>query len=69
MTLLPCRDMVLKLLEKKPHKRLGSVHHSYESDPDSVKRHPFFASVNWAELTTRSTKAPFIPGEIAIIPR
>jgi ribosomal protein S6 kinase alpha-5 len=31
------------------------------SDAESVKRHPFFKSINWDDLLRRNIPAPFVP--------
>ncbi|KAG0487478.1 hypothetical protein HPP92_009573 [Vanilla planifolia] len=48
------RDLINSLLAKDPAKRLGST-----TGAAAVKRHPFFASVNWALL--RCSAPPHMP--------
>ena len=31
------------------------------SDAESVKRHPFFKTINWDDLLRRNVPAPFVP--------
>ena len=42
--------MLSQLLEKEPLRRL--------SDSHSIKKHPFFANINWEELGTENVVAP-----------
>jgi serine/threonine protein kinase len=44
---------ICQLLEKDPSKRLCSI--------AQVKHHPFFASINWADIETLSTPTPWVP--------
>eukprot|EP01012_Entosiphon_sulcatum_P050978 TRINITY_DN6997_c0_g2_i1.p1 TRINITY_DN6997_c0_g2~~TRINITY_DN6997_c0_g2_i1.p1 ORF type:complete len:390 (+),score=58.86 TRINITY_DN6997_c0_g2_i1:18-1187(+) len=46
-------DLCLKLLEKDPSKRLALA--------SDVKRHPFFATVNWSAVYERRVRPPFVP--------
>lgn len=47
-------DLINKLLTMDPKKRLGS------KGIQEIKKHPFFAEVDWAHLM--ETEAPFVPG-------
>ncbi|KAL6299122.1 kinase-like domain-containing protein [Sparassis latifolia] len=49
-----CKDIVIRLLDKRENSRLGS-----KSGASEVKRHKWFAKVNWGLL--RNTKPPIIP--------
>ncbi|XP_052199825.1 serine/threonine-protein kinase D6PKL2-like [Diospyros lotus] len=51
----PAKDLMTQLMAKDPTKRLGSA-----TGATAIKRHPFFAGVNWALL--RCTAPPFLPG-------
>ena len=51
-----CKDIILKLLNKNQHKRLGS-----EADSLEVLSHPWFKDLDWSKLLERKLKAPFIP--------
>lgn len=42
---------------RDPKDRLGSG----EDDAEELKRHPFFAGVNWAELAEGNTPPPWQP--------
>jgi len=46
------KDLLTRLLEKNPEKRLGSA-----GGADEIKRHPFFQSINFPLI--RNCKAPF----------
>lgn len=52
-----CEDLIASLLRKNFQKRLGS-------GPDGaahVKRHPWFKSINWAQLEKLKLKSPYVP--------
>lgn len=49
-----CMDLVLKLLEKDPKKRIG-----FEFDADEIKAHLFFRNVNWTHVYAKSIPPPF----------
>ena len=49
-------DLIQKLLEKDPEKRIG-----YKNDSKEIKDHPFFASINWEDLAQRKIDALFKP--------
>jgi serum/glucocorticoid-regulated kinase 2 len=50
------RDILEKLLEKDPKKRLGSIR-----DADEVKNHPWFQGINWEDLKDKKYEAPYVP--------
>lgn len=50
------KDIIVKLLNKTPEKRLGSLADSLE-----VLSHPWFSSLNWTQINDKKVKAPFIP--------
>lgn len=50
------KDLILKLLNKVPSKRLGGVHGAAE-----IKMHPFFEGLNWPDLAAKKVPAPFKP--------
>ena len=50
------KDIIRKLLEKNPKKRLGS-----QSGLEEIKKHPFFAGVDWDMILQKKVPAPFIP--------
>lgn len=49
-----CRDLITKLLTKDETKRLGS-----EFGAEEIKRHPYFAGVQWQFLRQRTP--PWVP--------
>jgi cGMP-dependent protein kinase len=48
-------DMVMRLLQHDPNKRLGRV------GRDEVRSHPFFAGIDWDALEKRQLEAPYLP--------
>ncbi|KAK2963228.1 putative RAC family serine/threonine-protein kinase like protein [Blattamonas nauphoetae] len=51
------RDILLRLLERDPNKRLGGG----DRDAAEVKEHPFFASLDWGDVYAKRTKPSYIP--------
>lgn len=47
------QDLLLRLLEKDPNKRLSSA--------EEVKKHPWFKAVDWEKLYCKKVEAPFVP--------
>lgn len=47
------KDILLKLLERDPNKRLA--------DAASIKSHPYFKGVNWEKLIQKEVVPPFVP--------
>lgn len=47
------KDILEKLLERDPDKRLGVT--------GNIKTHPFFKTINWAQLEKRQVEPPFKP--------
>ena len=50
------KDVIQKLLEKNPKKRLG-----YHKGIEEIKNHPFFAKIDFNAVEQKKLKAPFIP--------
>jgi hypothetical protein len=53
------RDLVTALLAKDPARRLGAT-----VGAAAIKRHPFFAGVNWALL--RCATPPYVPPPFSV---
>jgi serine/threonine protein kinase len=49
-----CLDILKRLLNRNPNKRLGAS----ESDAEDIKRHPFFAGVDWNQVIQRRLSVP-----------
>jgi len=52
-----CRDLIKKLLEKDPLKRLGS------RGAQEIKSHPFFEGIDFTKLYNREIQPPFTPAK------
>ena len=50
------KDIIQKLLEKNPKKRMG-----YQKGIEEIKKHPFFAKIDFNAIEQKKVKAPFIP--------
>lgn len=50
------RDILEKLLQKDPTKRLGSI-----KDAEEVKNHPWFFGINWDDLKNKKYDADYVP--------
>ena len=53
---LESADLINKLIQKNPNKRLGS-----SGGINEIKKHPWFKDINWKELYNFKLKAPFVP--------
>ena len=51
------KDLIEQLLQKNPAQRLGGG----ETDSDEVKRHEWFADVDWEGMIHRKLEPPFTP--------
>ena len=51
------KDMLAKLLDRDPHKRLGSG----PTDIEEIKSHPYFSSIDFDKLMRKDIKPPFKP--------
>ena len=51
------RDLLSKLLERDPKKRLGSG----SRDALDIMEHPFFESIDWDKLAKKDVKPPYVP--------
>jgi len=52
-----CVHLIRALLTREPKKRLGSGSHGAAD----VRAHPFFESIDWASLMTKTLPPPFVP--------
>ncbi len=50
------QDLLEKLMEKDPKKRLGA-----KNDAEEVKTHPWFAGVDWQQMLDKRVKPPYVP--------
>ena len=48
-------DLIRKLLERNPNKRLGSS----PADAEEIKKEAFFKDINWNDIYNKTIKAPF----------
>ena len=51
----------LQLLQKEQDRRLGA-----KDDVTSIKKHPFFANINWALLEKKKIDPPYVPPLVCI---
>jgi serine/threonine protein kinase len=51
------RDLLDKLLERDPKKRIGFG----VRDAEELMEHPFFDSIDWEKLAKKEVKPPYIP--------
>lgn len=54
---IEAQDLLARLLERNPKKRLGSG----SRGSDEIKQHPFFKDINWDAIYNKTIPAPFIP--------
>ena len=52
-----CKDLVIKLLAKEIHTRLGNL----KGGTDDIKNHAWFKSMNFDTYTARQVAAPWVP--------
>jgi len=52
-----CKDLITKLLERDPKKRLGSGPNDYKD----IQKHAFFKSIDWNKLYNKEIDAPYKP--------
>ncbi|KDR13365.1 probable serine/threonine-protein kinase DDB_G0288795 isoform X4 [Zootermopsis nevadensis] len=50
-------DFIRKLLRKDPKRRLGGG----RDDAVEIKRHPFFAGINWTDIAQKTVPVPYMP--------
>jgi len=50
------QDLLHKLLDKNPEKRLGSL-----NDFEDIKNHPWFKSIDWTMMINKKCEPPTIP--------
>ena len=50
-------NLIRRLLQHNPNRRLGGS----DEDAEELKRHPFFASVNWEDVRQMKVEPPFKP--------
>ena len=54
----PVKDILKRLLDRDPTRRLGV------KGTDEVKKHPFFATIDWDKLLRKQIPAPFRPNVV-----
>lgn len=52
------KDLIMKLLDKNPHTRLGSA----GADAKDVQSHPFFEEIDWKAVSSAKLVPPLAPG-------
>lgn len=55
------QSLLQSLLQRDEQKRIGSFVDGAEDDASEIRKHPFFASINWKKLKECSHQAPFKP--------
>lgn len=50
-------DLIQKLLQKCPEKRLGAG----KQDAEEIQAQPFFRTTDWQALLSRTVQPPFVP--------
>lgn len=56
---LPVTDLLIQLLERDTSKRFGCKPNGEATN--EIRRHPWFASIDWVALDSKTITAPFIP--------
>jgi serum/glucocorticoid-regulated kinase 2 len=51
-----CKSLIVGLLNRDPKKRLGS-----ESDVDEIRRHAFFADIDWNAMMAKEIEVAYKP--------
>ncbi|KAJ3092339.1 hypothetical protein HK100_006965, partial [Physocladia obscura] len=51
-----CKDIIKRLLEPDPTKRLGTV-----GDGEEIRQQPFYGKINWTRVEERKVTPPFLP--------
>ena len=51
------KDLIIKLLDLDPNKRLGAGKHGFEN----LKKHKYFKDINWEDLENKKITPPFTP--------
>jgi len=52
-----CQHLIIQFLNRRPDKRLGSG----PTDVEEVKKHPWFAGLNWVDLLAKKITPGYIP--------
>jgi serine/threonine protein kinase len=53
-------DLLMRLLERDPAKRL--------CEPDQIKAHPFFKTIDWQKLAEQKVTPPYVPPVVRSLP-
>lgn len=51
------QNFIKRLLHHNPNRRLGGT----EEDAEEIKRHPFFAGIDWNQIRRKQLTPPFKP--------
>lgn len=57
----PAYDLIIKLLERDPKKRIGA------KGAEEIMQHKFFKTINWKKLYDRQVKPPYVPNDKILI--
>jgi serine/threonine protein kinase len=56
-------NLIQRLLCSDPKKRLGAT----KNDAEEIKKHAFFANIDWEGILTKKVKPPFVPKIVSLM--